>query len=207
MSARLRQVEAPTPVWRLPAALLLVAGLATLSHAGLGQGRGLWTSPETLSPAPASVTAAVPTAPDIDAMVQRLANRLAARPDDVEGWRRLARAYETLERHDAAIDAYRRLLAQAPGDADALCELALVLALQQGDQHLTGESAALVQRALQASPNHLQALALAGGIALEAGRPQEARRLWQRVLDQVPPGTALARNIETSIERTRRPRP
>lgn len=205
MSARLTDHAVPPSVWRLPSALLLVASLATLSHASLGQGGGLWASPDRRGPTP--VTTPIPTVPDIDTMVQRLADRLAAQPDDVEGWRRLARAYETLERHEAAIGAYRRLLAQSPGDADALCELALVLALQQGDRHLKGEAAALVEQALMASPNHLQALALAGGIALEAGRPQEARRLWQRVLDQVPPGTALARNIEASINRTRAPQP
>ncbi|HLO92795.1 MAG TPA: tetratricopeptide repeat protein, partial [Burkholderiaceae bacterium] len=143
----------------------------------------------------------------VEAMVQRLADRLASQPEDVEGWRRLARAYETLERHEAAARAYRQLLRLQPQDADALCELALVLALQQGDLHLKGEAASLVQQALQADPRHLQALALAGGIALEEGRAQEARRLWQRVLDQVPPGTELARNIQASIDRTGAARP
>ncbi|MDL5031738.1 tetratricopeptide repeat protein [Pelomonas sp. APW6] len=70
-----------------------------------------------------------------------------------------------------------------------------------------GEAAALVQQALQADPDHLQALALAGGIALESGRPQEARRLWQRVLDQVPPGTDLARNIQASMDKASAARP
>ncbi len=190
------------PAWRLPAALLLAATLATLSHRQTGQGGLLWQAP-----AAAPSAAAPPAAPDIEAMVQRLADRLAAEPADVQGWRRLARAYETLERHEAAVQAYRQLLRQQPADADALCELALVLALQQGQRQLQGESAGLVQRALQADPNHPQALALAGGIALEAGRPQEARRLWQRVLDQVPPGTALHRDIQASIEKAGAPRP
>ncbi len=189
------------PAWRLPAALLLVATLATLSHQQTGQGALLWRARA------AAPQAAPPAAPDIEAMVQRLADRLAAQPADVEGWRRLARAYETLERHEAAVQAYRQLLRQQPADADALCELALVLALQQGQRQLRGESAGLVQRALEADPDHLQALALAGGIALEAGRPQEARRLWQRVLDQVPPGTALHRDIQASIEKAGAPRP
>lgn len=200
---------ASAPGWRLPAALLLAAGLATGSHAWLGQGALLWRAPQA-APAlvlQAAAPASAPGAPDIEAMVQRLADRLAAQPADVPGWRRLARAYETLERHEAAIEAYRQLLKQQPADADALCELALVLALQRGDLQLRGESQALVQQALKADPNHLQALALAGGIALERGQPQEARRLWQRVLDQVPPGTELHRDIEASIARTRQPQP
>ena len=193
------------PAWRLPAAFLWVAALASLSHLQTGQGELLWR-PRAATPQ-AAKPSAPPAAPDIEAMVQRLADRLAAQPADVEGWRRLARAYETLERHEAAVQAYRQLLRQQPADADALCELALVLALQQGDRQLRGESAALVQRALRADPDHLQALALAGGIALEAGRPREARRLWQRVLDQVPPGTALHRDIQASIEKAGMLRP
>ncbi len=55
-------------------------------------------------------------------MVQRPADRLAAQPADVQGWRRLARAYETLARHEATVQAYR----QPPADAAALCELDLV---------------------------------------------------------------------------------
>ena len=205
MTTASRSIPAATPAWRLPAAWVLVAALATLSHAGLGQGPLLW---RPVAPVP---TAAEPSGVDpgdaIEAMVQRLADRLASQADDVEGWRRLARAYEALERHDAAVAAYRQLLRQQPQDADALCELALVLALQQGERRLQGEAAALVRQALQADPNHLQALALAGGIALEAGRPQEARRLWQRVLDQVPPGTDLARHIQASMDRASAARP
>lgn len=198
---------AAAPRWQLLAALLLVAGLATASHAWLGQGALLWRASQAAPlPVPAP-PAAAPGVPDIEAMVQRLADRLAAQPADVPGWRRLARAYETLGRHEAAIEAYRQLLRQQPADADALCELALVLALQQGDRQLRGESQALVQQALKADPDHLQALALAGGIALERGQLQEARRLWQRVLDQVPPGTELHRSIEASIARTRQPQP
>lgn len=211
--------------WPLWPTLLAVAALASLSHRWQGAPTLLWGEAPAASVSRASVAedaaagpaasasavnaneasnAAAVTPAAIEAMVQRLADRLQQSPADVDGWRRLARAYQQLERLPQAITAYRGLLQQQPDDADALCELAVLLAIEQGQAQLPADSIALVQRALRADPKHLQALALAGGIALDAGRPQEAQRLWRQVLDQVPPGTELARNIEASIARAAR---
>jgi cytochrome c-type biogenesis protein CcmH len=40
-------------------------------------------------------------------------------PDDVDGWRRLARAYTVLGRTDQAADAERQVLRLAPDDQNA----------------------------------------------------------------------------------------
>jgi cytochrome c-type biogenesis protein CcmH len=45
----------------------------------------------------------------IRAMVERLAARLEAEPDDLDGWQRLARAYEVLGEGDHAANAYRHV--------------------------------------------------------------------------------------------------
>lgn len=52
----------------------------------------------------------------IRAMVERLAGRLEKEPGDVEGWRRLARAYEVLGEKEKAAEARRR--AEAPERSD-----------------------------------------------------------------------------------------
>jgi cytochrome c-type biogenesis protein CcmH len=44
----------------------------------------------------------------IRSMVQRLAGRLKENPDDEDGWRRLARAYEVLGETEKAKDAIAR---------------------------------------------------------------------------------------------------
>jgi cytochrome c-type biogenesis protein CcmH len=59
----------------------------------------------------------------INAMVQNLADRLKANPKDVDGWRRLARAYTVLDRRPEAADAWRKVLALDPADADAKAAL------------------------------------------------------------------------------------
>lgn len=68
---------------------------------------------EALAPpeGPASGEAAAPTQAQIKGMASRLATRLQTQPDDVAGWRMLARSYETLGRSDEAVQAYQRVLA------------------------------------------------------------------------------------------------
>lgn len=55
----------------------------------------------------------------IDAMVASLAARLETNRDDVDGWRRLARAYEVQGKSAEALRAHREVLRLAPSDAAA----------------------------------------------------------------------------------------
>jgi len=55
----------------------------------------------------------------ISSMVSRLAARLEENPDDVEGWQRLARAYEVMGERDKAAQAHREVLKRAPNDPAA----------------------------------------------------------------------------------------
>ena len=82
------------------------------------------SAPAASAPGPnaADVAAAGNMSPDermamIRSMVQRLADRLAEKPDDLEGWTRLGRAYAVLGEKAKAADAWGRAAALAPGDA------------------------------------------------------------------------------------------
>lgn len=122
--AALRSLEADTPAdapWR-PA----VEGL--LSE--LGAAPAAPVPPPVAIPGPtadqmAAAAALTPAQQEqmIAGMVGRLASRLEANPDDLEGWRRLARAYEVLERPEEAARAYREILRLAPNDPAASAAL------------------------------------------------------------------------------------
>ncbi|MEM9422470.1 MAG: tetratricopeptide repeat protein, partial [Pseudomonadota bacterium] len=56
----------------------------------------------------------------INAMVEGLAARLQENPDNVEGWRRLGRAYNVLGKQEQAANAYREVLKRAPNDPLAI---------------------------------------------------------------------------------------
>jgi cytochrome c-type biogenesis protein CcmH len=72
-------------------------------------------------------------APDIGAMVQGLANRLKAHPDDAEGWQRLVRAYSVMGedgKAKAALADARQAMAAQPRVLKALDDEAASLNLK-----------------------------------------------------------------------------
>jgi len=60
-------------------------------------------------------------------MVEGLAARLEAHPDDVESWRRLARSWQVLGEREKAVEAYERLAALLPADSAERAEVEAVL--------------------------------------------------------------------------------
>jgi len=163
--------------WALSLALPLLA-LAVYLHLG---------DPASLAraPAPAPTATAAPTAPDIEAMVTRLAQRLQDLPDDGPGWQMLARSYTALGRFGEASQAYARAARLTPNDAQLLADQADALAMAQG-RSAAGEPTRLVERALTLDPDNLKALAIAGNAALERGDPAAAQAYFQRAERLLP---------------------
>jgi cytochrome c-type biogenesis protein CcmH len=62
-------------------------------------------------------------APDIAAMVEKLAQRLKASPDDLDGWQRLVRAYAVLGEADRARSALSQARLAMHANASALAAL------------------------------------------------------------------------------------
>jgi len=68
--------------------------------------------------APASGAAADELLPDVDTMIERLAARLEATPDDIRGWRMLGWSYFNTGRYHDAATAYAKAAALDPGSAE-----------------------------------------------------------------------------------------
>ncbi|MFP5391930.1 MAG: tetratricopeptide repeat protein [Gammaproteobacteria bacterium] len=198
-------------VWLLPP--LLVKGDARRTHAGvlglgvpllacllyamLGTPVGLLPPPAPSAPAPLASSGGIGQA-QIEAMVQRLADRLKQQPGDADGWRKLARSYETLRRFDGAADAYRHLLALEPDNLDARVDYAVVLGMTLGSS-LVGEPERQLREVLARDPNHLQALALAGSAAMERGDKAAAVAHWKKIVALAPGDAGLRQSMEENI--------
>jgi cytochrome c-type biogenesis protein CcmH len=168
-----------------PAAVALYAAIGT---------------PQAVLAPPAQADAPAIGPAQIEAMVDRLAERLKTEPDDAEGWRMLAHSYETLRRFDAAVDAYRHLIALEPNNANGLTDAAVALGMAM-NQDLSGEPERLIDRALAINPNHVQALALKGSAAYERGDYAQAIPPWKKILAMVPQDSEMARSIGASVEK------
>ena len=138
----------------------------------------------------------------IEPMVERLAAKMRANPDDVEGWKMLGRSYAVLGRFAEAVDAYVNAAQRDPRDAQLLADFADALAMVHG-QSLQGEPEKLVLRALEIDPQNVKALALAGTAAFHRKEFNKAADYWQRMLPLVPPDSEDARAIQGNVAEAR----
>jgi cytochrome c-type biogenesis protein CcmH len=181
---------------------LALPALAVALYSLLGRPAGI-EAPLSSAPAPTPVAAAESPAvgpAQIEAMVQRLSERLRNQPDDEAGWRMLARSYETLRRFGDAARAYQQLERLAPKDAALLTDHAVVLAMSQGER-LGGEPERLIDRALALEPANVQALALSGSAAFERADYARAVTQWRRILATAPADGDITRPIEANIRK------
>ncbi len=193
--------------WSALAVVVLVPVVAVFAYRVVGTPQGLdvaSVAPPSASQPPFAEAAAggAVTAEQIEGMVARLAEKLKSTPDDVNGWRMLARSYETLRRFDQAADAYQQLLKLTPDDSEVMVDHAVTLAMSSG-QSLSGEPERIINRALQIDPGNLQALALAGSAAFERADYANAIKAWQQILALTPPGSDTARSIASSLDKAR----
>lgn len=159
-----------------------------------------------LAPDEAAIAAAADMSPAerdemINSMVARLEKRLADAPDDVEGWTRLARAYEVLGKPDAALEAVAKAANLAPTD----------LNLQFGVlEHLltTGNTMArfnLAETALanveKNAPSHPQTLFFRGHLARLNGDTETARIAWKKLLDRLPPESEMSKALAAEVDK------
>jgi cytochrome c-type biogenesis protein CcmH len=122
-------------------------------------------------------------------------------PKDASAWAMLAHTYEMAGRFADAGQAYEKLLALRPKDAQVLADYADALGVVQRGS-LQGEPAKMIARALALEPTHLKALVLGGKEAFERKRYAESVALWERAL-RATQDPAVRRPIETSIAEAR----
>ena len=123
----------------------------------------------------------------IEAMVARLAERLEREPNDLEGWMRLGQSWSVLGDATRAADAYDRAWALRPGDLSIpLQALEVLLRGLSVRDPIPPRALALVRRIEEKEPNEPAVLWYLGLEAARQGKRDEARNLWQRLLNALP---------------------
>ena len=142
------------------------------------------------------------TQEQIQANVEKLAQRLKSNPSDAEGWTMLARSYISMEKFGEAAGAYAKATELKPNDADLWVDYAFASAMASG-RSLEGKPMELIQQALKINPENAKALQLAGTAAFQAKDYNKAIEYWNRVLKQVPPDSEAGRLIVQRINEAR----
>jgi cytochrome c-type biogenesis protein CcmH len=194
----------PTRLWVAVTAFVVV--FAGAGYGVLGNHDGWRVSPGQ----PAVHADAAADAAQFAAMADKLAQRLAQQPDDADGWHILGKTYMVMQRYADAVPAFKRVAELRPGSADAYADWADAQAMLSG-RNLAGEPEALIRKALQADPDHLKALALAGTVAYERGDFAAALAHWERARHRAGAQSEMGLRLEGAIadarQRTGQPTP
>ncbi|MBM3572650.1 MAG: c-type cytochrome biogenesis protein CcmI [Alphaproteobacteria bacterium] len=146
-------------------------------------------------PSQADVEAANRMAPQdrtamIRGMVEGLEQRLKDNPNDLEGWRRLARSWGVLGERDRAQAALAQAVALAPDRVDVLIDYARALFPDDGDAGKAPPAFVATMRRIHAlDPDHAEALYHVGLAEAASGNKAAARRLWTALLAKTPAGS------------------
>jgi cytochrome c-type biogenesis protein CcmH len=140
----------------------------------------------------------------IRGMVEGLAARVEAQPDDLEGWRRLARSWGVLGEPEKSADAYAQVARLAPEDVGAQVDYAgALLALGSPERPPSPEVVAQLQKVLTLDQDNPEALFHLGRAAAAQGDASGAAQHWQRLLAQLPassPERAALQRLLQSLE-------
>ena len=181
---------------RRAVALAALAGIPTIAI-------GLYVllgSPD-LSGAPlSSRMSAAPENQDIALLIRKVELHLAELPDDGRGWEILAPIYQRMGRTGEAAKAREnalRLLGPSP-DREADFGEALVA---EANGVVTKDARAAFERANALDAHHPKARFFMGLAAEQDGRPQDAKTIWQGLVNDAPEGAPWLGVVRTALAR------
>ena len=144
--------------------------------------------------------------PSLEAAVERLNQRLAENPKDLEGWVLLARTYQALGHPQKAVQAYSKALKLNPDHPELKLRYAEALAQTQQGSFL-GKPERLIQQVLETHKDYPYALWLAGMAAIQKGDKPTAKQYWDTLLQQMPPQSPAAKQLISMMDRAGLPVP
>ncbi len=138
------------------------------------------------------------TDPQIIAMIDRLAEKMKANPEDGKGWILLGRSYLKLGRYDESAAAFAEAAKRMPESAGLLTDQAEAVAMAQG-RSLAGRPVQLLTRALAVDPDYPKAIAMSAAASAERGDFDGAIALYTRLKAHVPAGGEESQKIDEVV--------
>lgn len=136
--------------------------------------------------------------PDIAQMVAGLEARLAAAPEDLEGWLMLGRSKAVLGEQPGAVAAYRKAQGLAPEDPRVLAGLGESLVANAGGV-VTPEAKQLFGRLQELEPAEPRAPFYLGWAEAQAGDYQAALERWRALLAAAPADAPWRPRVEEAV--------
>lgn len=136
---------------------------------------------------------------NLEEMLAKLEERVAADANDGEAVSMLARTYYFMRRNDDALKMFARAMQVTGGnDPNLLADYADALAVQNG-RNLNGEPLAMLKKALTLDPYHVKALWLAGTAGYQSQDYKSALEFWDRLVVLMEPGSEDEQQVQNNI--------
>jgi cytochrome c-type biogenesis protein CcmH len=169
-----QQVSSTTPgKMGLIAVAIAIPLITVLIYLQLG-------TPELIEPSASTTQTDNGTLPTIDNMMGGLKQRLEQNPNDADGWYLMGRTLMMMKQYPAAAEAYENTYRLVGDEPIVMLALADATAMAQGG-NMAGKPTKLVFDAIAIDPNNTTGLWMAGMIAEEQGKDEEALNLWLRL--------------------------
>lgn len=141
--------------------------------------------------------------PEVMKMVKRLEDKLKSDPDNLDGWKRLARSYQVMGQMEPAREALANAYRLAPKDVDVLAQYAAIsYATDPGNTE--GKAAELFNRLHELQPTNPSALWFKGIASFQKADYKQAISYWQATLEQLPTDSPARNEVQQGIEEARK---
>lgn len=117
----------------------------------------------------------------VEEMVEKLAAKLKAQPNNAEGWFMLARSYMSMNRYKEAVAALEKTNQLIPNNPVVMLRYADAMTMARGGQ-ISGKPFELIKRAVEIKPDDPTGLWLLGMGYEEQGEFQKAISYWNLLL-------------------------
>ncbi|MDX1715353.1 MAG: c-type cytochrome biogenesis protein CcmI [Anderseniella sp.] len=183
--------DKPAPAWLTVGTVLAIPAVALGVYLGVGR-------PELPAQPLASRLDKAVANQDMVAMVRQVEKHLEQNPRDAKGWGVLAPIYNRMGRHQDAANAYRQMMLINGPDPATLTDLAETLVIaKQG--LVEADALKLFQSAAKADPANMKARFFIAMARDQEGKKDEARKLWQSMLDEGPADAAWRPVVERQM--------
>jgi cytochrome c-type biogenesis protein CcmH len=179
-------------------ALILAALVAVLAVVlSIARSRGVPAADPAAAPAGQAGAGPVP---DVGTMIATLEKKLAANPNDAEGWHMLGWSYYSTGRYADAATAYRKAAAIDPKNAEYWSALGEVEILS-GPGGVTPPAEASFRKALAIDPKDFRARYFIGVKKDQDGQHKEALDDWIALLKDAPAGAPWEDAVRSLIDK------
>ncbi len=138
-------------------------------------------------------------AADTASMIERLAERLAEKPDDLDGWRMLGRSYRAVDRFAESVEAYRRAVELSGRRGDVLIDYGESLALAARGR-VAGTARAVFDEALDKVPDDPRPRFYIAIAQTQEGDLDGALQSWVDLKAMSPPDAPWLADVRARIK-------